>query len=91
VKTLVAPEGGEMPSDEELAAMEAAERAEQEAAAPAAAAAVEYEYVDETERVSPADAAMSGDSPAEPAELPAAPDEPEWRADADAALRDRQS
>ena len=38
VKTLVAPEGGEMPSDEELEAMEAAERAEQEAAAPPPAA-----------------------------------------------------
>jgi large subunit ribosomal protein L9 len=91
VKTLVAPEGGEMPSDEKLAAMEAAERAEQEAAAPApaAAAAAEYEYLDETERVSPADAATSGDSPAEPAEQPAASDEPEWRADADAALREQ--
>ena len=33
VKTEVIPEGGELPSDEELAAMEAAERAEQEAAA----------------------------------------------------------
>jgi hypothetical protein len=59
VKTLVAPEGAELPSDEELEAMEAAERAEQEAAAPVATAATEYEYVDdETERVSPADAAM---------------------------------
>src|SRR5207344_2118293 len=65
VKTLVAPEGGEMPSDEELEAMEAAERAEQEAAAPSPAAATEYEYVDETERVSPADAAMQGDDAAQ--------------------------
>jgi large subunit ribosomal protein L9 len=90
VKTLVAPEGGEMPSDEELAAMEAAERAEQEAAAPAPAATVEYEYLDETERVSPADAATSGDSPAETAAQDEAPesDAPDWRADADAALRD---
>src|ERR1700704_5739048 len=61
VKTLVAPEGGEMPSAEELEAMEAAERAEQEAAAPVAAAPVEYEYVDDTERLSPADAAMQSD------------------------------
>jgi large subunit ribosomal protein L9 len=37
VKTLVVPEGGELPSDAELEAMEAAERAEHEAAAPAAA------------------------------------------------------
>jgi large subunit ribosomal protein L9 len=36
VNTLVVPEGGELPSDDELAAMEAEERAEQEAAAPAA-------------------------------------------------------
>ena len=45
-----------------------------------------YEYVEETERaVSPADAATSGDTPSEPA---AASDEPEWRADADAALNE---
>jgi large subunit ribosomal protein L9 len=87
VKTLVVPEGGELPSDEELEAMEAAERAEREAAAPVAAPQPEYEYVEETERaVSPADAATSGDSPA--ASEPAAPDAPDWRADADAALRD---
>jgi ribosomal protein L9 len=35
VKTMVVPEGGELPSEEELAAMEATEQAEQEAAAPA--------------------------------------------------------
>ena len=34
VKTLVVPEGGELPSDEELEALEAAELAEQQAAAP---------------------------------------------------------
>jgi large subunit ribosomal protein L9 len=84
VKTLVAPEGGEMPSDEELEAMEAAARAEEEAAAPPAPAEVEYEYVEEVARaVSPADAATQGDSPAQDE---AATDEPEWRADADAAL-----
>jgi len=36
VKTLVVPEGGELPSDAELEAMAAAERAEHEAAAPPA-------------------------------------------------------
>jgi large subunit ribosomal protein L9 len=41
VKTLVVPEGGELPSDEELAAMEAAEQA---AAAPAPAAAEESAF-----------------------------------------------
>jgi len=90
IKTLVAPEGGEMPSDEELEAMEAAERAEQEAAAPTAAEKVEYEYVDDAARVSPADAAMQGDSsPAQ--DEPTTPDEPEWRADAEAALNDRDA
>ena len=34
VKTMVVPEGGDLPSEDELAAMEATERAEQEAAAP---------------------------------------------------------
>ena len=46
VKTLVVPEGGELPSDEELDAMAAAELAEQQAAAPPAPAAVEFEYVE---------------------------------------------
>jgi large subunit ribosomal protein L9 len=87
VKTLVAPEGGVMPSDEELEAMEAVERAEQEAAAPAAQQ-VEVEYVDEAERQSPAEAALQGDDPA-PAPAESTPDEPDWRADADAALNDR--
>jgi large subunit ribosomal protein L9 len=45
VKTLVVPEGGELPSDEELDAMAAAEFAAQAAAAPAPAA-VEFEYVE---------------------------------------------
>jgi large subunit ribosomal protein L9 len=90
VKTLVAPEGGELPSDEELEAMEAAERAEQDAAAPVPAATVQVEYVDDSERaLSPADAAMQGESPAE--DEPATTDEPEWRADAEAALNDRDA
>ena len=41
VKTLVVPEGGELPPEEELAALEAAEQAEAEAAAAAHAQAVE--------------------------------------------------
>jgi large subunit ribosomal protein L9 len=48
MKTLVVPEGGELPSDEELEAMEAAElAAEQAAAPPESAAAEEYELVDD--------------------------------------------
>ncbi len=54
VKTLVVPEGGELPPEEELAAMEAAEAAEAEAQAAAAAetsAEVEavVEYLDDEE------------------------------------------
>ena len=41
VKTLVVPEGGELPSDEELEAMAAAELAEQQAAAPPESAPAE--------------------------------------------------
>ena len=41
VKTMVVPEGGELPSDEELAEMEAAELAEQQASAPPESAAAE--------------------------------------------------
>jgi large subunit ribosomal protein L9 len=76
VNTLVVPEGGELPSDDELAAMEAQERAEQEATAPApddgelqavlaaeAAAATEVEPGDEPE---------SGETESEPE-----PSEPE--------------
>jgi large subunit ribosomal protein L9 len=90
VKTLVVPEGGELPSDEELEAMEAAELAERQAAQPEQApAAADVEYMDEVEKPaqSPAEAALAADEPApDPAEA-----EPEWRADAEAALRDSDS
>jgi large subunit ribosomal protein L9 len=78
VKTLVVPEGGELPSDDELEAMEAQERAEQEAAAPPpsegdleavleaeAAAEVEPEATEEPE---PTEAPEATAEP-EPAEL----------------------
>ena len=80
VKTLVVPEGGELPSDEELAAMEAEERAEeQQAEAPgdepseleAVLAAEEEEVVEEREP-----AAEDELEPAAEAE-PAAETEPE--------------
>ena len=85
VKTLVVPEGGELPSDEELEAMEAAELAERQAAQPEQAPAGAVEYMDEVEKPaqSPAEAALE----AEPAPEPAVA-EPEWRADAEAALSD---
>ena len=89
VKTLVVPEGGELPSDEELEAMEAAELAERQAAQPEQApAAADVEYLDEVDKPaqSPAEAALEAEPAPEPAEA-----EPEWRADAEAALRDSDS
>jgi large subunit ribosomal protein L9 len=74
VTTLVIPEGGELPSDEELAAMAASERqAEAEAAAEPAHEGPAIEEILATEDEEP-----------EPESQ--APAEPEWRADADAAL-----
>ena len=84
VKTLVVPEGGELPPEEELAAMEAAEEARREeelaaeraasgAAESATAAAVEVEYLDEEEPAqTPAEAAEAADF-----ELPQAEAQPE--------------
>jgi len=74
VKLVVVPEGGELPSEDELEAMAAVERAEQEAAAAPAVEEPAYELVEE--------------EPAAPEEAEAeAEPEPEWRADADAAAR----
>ena len=72
VRTVVVPEGGELPSDEELAAMEAAENPQPAAAEEAEGPAEIEDLLDET----PTPATESGDAEAEP----------EWRADADAAL-----
>jgi large subunit ribosomal protein L9 len=85
VKTEVIPEGGELPSEEELAELEAAERAEQEAAQPEESNELEEILAaeDATEAAA-AEAEEAGEAEAEPeAEAEA---EPEWRADADAAL-----
>jgi large subunit ribosomal protein L9 len=89
VKTEVIPEGGELPSDEELAELEAAERAEQEAASPEPSVELE-EILAEVDAAEAAEAeteeadAANADENAE-AEAEA---EPEWRADAEAALAD---
>jgi large subunit ribosomal protein L9 len=77
VRTLVVPEGGELPSDEELAAMEAAE-------APPAPA--ESEGPSEIEDL--LDETPTPETELQQTEAEAAPDEPEWRADAEAALQD---
>src|SRR5688500_7654372 len=77
VKTLVVPEGGELPPEEELAAMEAAE-AEAKAAEEAAKADAEQEvveYLEEEELEAAADEAEAAPTPAEVAE--AAPFEAE--------------
>src|SRR3954451_11323575 len=79
VQTLVVPEGGELPSDEELAAME-------EAGNPTPAAA-EAEGPSEIEDLLDETPTPATEAPAETAAEEAdAEAEPDWRADADAAL-----
>lgn len=75
VKTLVVPEGSELPSEEELAAMEKAERVAEAPEAPAADA-------------EPGEAAQEEIAAARTDAAEEAEPEPEWRADAEAALRD---
>lgn len=82
VKTLVAPEGGELPSDEELAAMEEAERAEQVEAETPPEPSEELSALLAEEDAAEAEEAEAGEPEDEPEP------EPEWRADADAALAD---
>jgi large subunit ribosomal protein L9 len=86
VKTEVVPEGGELPSDEELAELEAAERAEQESAEPEPSVELE-EILAEVDAAEAAEAEETEETEPEPE--PAAEPEPEWRADADAALADQ--
>jgi large subunit ribosomal protein L9 len=76
VRAVVVPEGGELPSDAELEAMEAAER---QAAEPREGPALEELIVEETP---PEETAPEEPEAAEPGAEP----EPEWRADAEAAL-----
>jgi large subunit ribosomal protein L9 len=74
VKTVVVPEGGELPSETELAAMEAAEQA----AAEPAEAVHEGPAMEEL---------LSEEEPPAAEEPAEAEPEPDWRADADEALR----
>ena len=79
IRIEVIPEGGELPSEEELEAMEATERAEHEAPA-------EESHLEEILAEEDAAEAAEARAAAEPeAEVEA---EPEWRADAEAALAD---
>ena len=92
VKTEVIPEGGELPSDEQLAEMEAAERAEQEEAATEEPSHELEEILAEVDaaEAAEAEAAEAEEAEAGETEEPEAEAEadPEWRADADAALAD---
>ena len=96
VKTEVIPEGGELPSEEKLAELEAAERAAQEDAAAAQEPPAELEEilaeVDAAEAAeaeeAEAESADAAPEAGEPAAEPEAEPEPEWRGDADAALAD---
>lgn len=87
VKTEVVPEGGQLPSDEELAQLEAAERAEHETAEPEPSVELEEILAEvdaaEAAEVEDADAATADENVEAEAEA-----EPEWRADAEAALAD---
>src|SRR5215470_15018047 len=87
VKTEVVPEGGELPSDEELAELEAAERAEQEAAAPEPSVELE-EILAEVDAAEAAEAEEAEAAEADENAEAEAEVEPEWRADAEAALAD---
>jgi large subunit ribosomal protein L9 len=88
VRTVVIPEGGELPSDEELAELEAAERAEQEEATTAEPTVELEEILAEVDAAEAAEV-EEAEAEAEPeAEETEAEPEPEWRADADAALAD---
>ena len=92
LQTHVVPEGGELPSDEELETMEAAERAEQEAAAPEPSVELEEilaeaDAAEEAEAEAVEEEAVQAEAQAEETESEPA-SEPEWRADADAALAD---
>jgi large subunit ribosomal protein L9 len=89
VKTEVIPEGGELPSDEELAELEAAERAEEEATAPEQSAELEEILAEAAEtEAEEAEAAEADEAPEAPEAEAETEAEPEWRADADAALAD---
>ena len=81
LKALVVPEGGELPSDEELAAMEQAERSEE--SAETAGPDVDLEAV-----IAEEDAAEAAAEEPEPDDEQETEPEPDWRADAEAALGD---
>ena len=93
VKTLVVPEGGELPPEEELQAMEAAE-AEARAAEEAAKAEAEQEvveYLEEEEAAEAEDDAEAAPTPAEAAEAAPFEVEPAARLSPQPRLRPREA
>jgi len=80
VRTLVIPEGGELPSEAELEAMEAAEQQAAVEETPHDGPAIEELLEEEPAPPAPAADAAEAEAAGEP--------EPDWRADADAALRE---
>jgi large subunit ribosomal protein L9 len=87
IRTEVIPEGGELPSDAELEAMEAAERAAHESVETADDHA-ELEEILAEEDAAEAAEAETAEAPEAEAGEDEAEAEPEWRADAEAALAD---
>ena len=85
IRTEVVPEGGELPSDEELEAMEATERAEHEASEEESHL---EEILAEEDAAEAADAQTAAEPAAEPEDEAEPEPEPDWRADAEAALAD---
>jgi len=84
VNTIVVPEGGELPSDDELAAMEAEERAEQAADAPSLDEHELEVLLTDEERAEPAEEAEPLAAEGEPGDEPEAalePEEPEATAE----------
>ena len=80
IRAEVVPEGGELPSDAELEAMEAAERAEHEAPARGVAQSQLEEILADADAEEASAAAEASEREAD------AEAEPDWRADAEAAL-----
>jgi large subunit ribosomal protein L9 len=90
VKTLVVPEGGELPPEEELEAMEAAEAAAAAAAAEAAQPAEPPAYLEEELELQREPGAAAAPAPAEPETEAEATPAPEAEGD-DAAVDERSA
>jgi large subunit ribosomal protein L9 len=88
-KTLVVPEGGELPSEDELEAMEAQEREEQAAAAPPSEGNLEAVLEAEAAAVTEVEEPEATAAP-EATEEPGPPDEPEPTEEPEPELRENE-